>query len=41
MDHCDEDVTTACGLLSPFRRRKEGKTKTGSHPEFSLGGEGG
>jgi hypothetical protein len=26
--------------LSSFRRRKEGKTKTGLHAEFSLGGGG-
>jgi hypothetical protein len=26
--------------LSSFRRRKEGKTRTGLQPEFSLGGRG-
>jgi hypothetical protein len=37
-----EDVKIACGLyLLSEEEEKKGKTETGSHPEFSLGGKGG
>jgi hypothetical protein len=38
MDSC-EDVIIAVGSTF-FQRRNEGITKTGPHPEFSLGGGG-
>jgi hypothetical protein len=39
MDSCEENAITACDLYL-LSEEENGKTKTGPHPEFSLGGGG-